>query len=66
MAVEAHIGAGLQHVEETLNRILFPYKIVVEAKAGMLPGFGGDLGEHLLVDAAKGRGRHQFGFSADR
>ena len=65
MAVEAHIGAGLQHVEETLNRILFPVKIVVQAQAGMLPGFGCDLGEQLLVDAAKGRGSHRFGCSED-
>ena len=52
--VGPHIGAGLQHVEEALNRILFPVEIVVQAEAGMLPGLGGNLGEQLLVDAAKG------------
>ena len=54
MAVGPHIGAGLQHVEEALNRILFPVEIVVQAQAGMLPGLGGNLGEQLLVDPAKG------------
>ena len=31
VAVGPHIGAGLQHVEEALNRILFPVEIVVQA-----------------------------------
>ena len=66
VAVGPHIGAGLHHVEEALNRILFPVEIVVQAQAGVLPGLGGNLGEQLLVDAAKGRGRHWYASSADR
>ena len=58
VAVGSHIGAGLQHVEEALNVILFPVEIVVQTQAGVLPGLSGNLGEQLLVDAAKGRGLH--------
>ena len=66
VAVGPHVGAGLQHVEESLNRILFPVEIVAQAQAGVLPGLGGNLGEQLLVDAAKGRGLHPFCSAADR
>ena len=50
MAVGPHIGAGLQHVEEALNRILFPVEIVVQAQAGMLQGLSGNLGEQITID----------------
>ena len=50
VAVGPHIGAGLQHVEETLNRILFPVEIVVQAQAGMLPGLSGNLRELITID----------------
>ena len=50
VAVGSHIGAGLQHVEEALNRILFPVEIVVQAQAGMLPGLSGNLREQITID----------------
>ena len=50
VAVGPHIGAGLQHVEEALNRILFPVEIVVKAQAGMLPSLSGNLREQITVD----------------
>ena len=50
VAVGSHIGAGLQHVEEALNRILFPVEIVVQAQAGMLQGLSGNLGEQITID----------------
>ena len=50
VAVRSHIGAGLQHVEEALNRILFPVEIVVQAQAGMLPGLSGNLREQITID----------------
>ena len=50
VAVGPHIGAGLQHVEEALNRILFPVEIVVQAQAGMLPSLSGNLREQITID----------------
>ena len=50
MAVGPYIGAGLQHVEEALNRILLPMEIVVQAQAGMLPGLSGNLREQITID----------------
>ena len=50
MAVGSHIGAGLQHVEEALNRILFPVEIVVQAQARMLPSLSGNLREQITID----------------
>ena len=50
VAVGPHIGAGMQHVEEALNRILFPVEIVVKAQAGMLPSLSGNLREQITVD----------------
>ena len=50
VAVGPHIGAGLQHVEEALNRILLPVEIVVQAQAGMLQGLSGNLGEQITID----------------
>ena len=50
VAVGPHIGAGLQHVEEALNRILFPVEIVVQAQAGMLPSLSCNLREQITID----------------
>ena len=50
VAVGPHIGSGLQHVEEALNRILFPVEIVVQAQAGMLPSLSGNLCEQITID----------------
>jgi hypothetical protein len=46
----AHVGAGLQHIEETLHRIALLVQVVVPAPAGRLPGLQGHGVEQRLID----------------
>jgi hypothetical protein len=52
MAVGAHIGAGLEHVQEPLDLIRFGVEVVIEATARGLTGLSGHRIEQGLIKAA--------------
>jgi hypothetical protein len=66
MAMGTHIGAGLQHIQETLHQVRGAVQIVVQAPAWTTEGPGSHRIEKGLIQAAHRRRSRQRGWILKR